>query len=434
MIRKLILTGFIFIFLTGMVWTEEKVDYYTCGMHPSVRSNEPGLCPICNMNLIPVYSASIDEEKDISKSEEDSETVFYGCVADEQGQCPSCDLSEPGAICKDHVFTINQIGKIMKCPICGGKLKELSKKEVSMQYDVVSRVRIPEKQVELAGVKTEVAKKHHLSKEIRTVGTVAYDPDLVVAQEEYVSALDALDKSKGTELEEITQRHKRSIESSKRKLLLLGMDEEEINDLGRNRKVDNGLILPNERMWVYGDIYEYELSWIKPDQEVMITSISFPGEKFKGTVKSINPVLDPKTRSVKVRIAVFNQELKLRPEMYVDIVIKSDYIAPNGEHMVLAIPVNAVLDTGLDKIVWVDKGNTEYEGRKVISGPEAIMEINDQKKHYLPILKGISVGDKVVVKANFLIDSQSQISGIVASAYGGSLGEDNKETPQEHNH
>ena len=145
-------------------------------------------------------------------------------------------------------------------------------------------------------------------------------------------------------------------------------------------------------------------------------------------------MLDPKTRSVKFRVQVDNPDLKLKPEMYVDVVIISMYMSPDGEHMVLAIPKDAVLDTGTRKIVWIDKGNGEYEGREVQIGPEATSAIDGKEVKLYPILKGLSKGELVVTKANFLIDSQSQITGVSAAAYGGALGVEEKKAPPVHQH
>jgi multidrug efflux pump subunit AcrA (membrane-fusion protein) len=149
----------------------------------------------------------------------------------------------------------------------------------------------------------------------------------------------------------------------------------------------------------------------------------------------VNPVLDPKTRSVRFRAEVDNPELKLLPEMYVDVVIHSMYMpTPASEHEVLAVPKDAVLDTGIRKIVWVDKGNNEFEGREVILGPEATSEVEAQEAKFYPVLKGLNEGELVVIKANFLIDSQSQLTGVVASAYSGALDTEQEQAPAAHQH
>ena len=354
---------------------ESQIQYYTCGMHPSVKISPEEYnmgnvnCPICNMKLTPVY-------REEAKAEE----------------------------------------------------------EIDELKGVVSRVKIKGEQTQLAGVRTEPAKKLHLYKEIRTVGKVAYDPQLAIAQEEFISSLKALDKILEGRISEIKERAKNLVESSERKLRLLGLSQEQIKELEKTREVQTNLILPEKKMWIYGDVYEYELGWVKVGQKVKVTTSGLPGEEFNGVISSVNPVLDPKTRSVKFRAEVNNPDLKLKPEMYVDVVIISLYLSPDGEHMVLAIPKDAVLDTGTRKIVWIYKENGEYEGREVQVGPEATSAIDGKEAKFYPVLKGLGKGELVVTKANFLIDSQSQITGVSAAVYGGALGVEEKKAPPVHQH
>ena len=357
------------------VSTDKEIPYYTCGMHPSVR-------------VLP------EEYKK---------------------------------------------GKI-NCPICNMKLTPVQKEETTEREEVdrlkgvVSRVKIKDEQIRLAGVKTEPVRRLHLYKEIRTVGKVAYDPEMAIAQEEFISSLKALDKIQGGEISEIKERAKKLPESSKRKLMLLGLGEKQIKELEDRREVQTSLILPEEKMWIYGNVYEYELGWVKVGAKVKVTTAGLPGEELYGVISSLNPVLDPKTRSVRFRAQVDNPDLKLKPEMYVDVVIQSMYMGASGEHMVLAIPKDAVLDTGTRKVVWIDRGNGEYEGRIVKIGPEATSTIDGREDKFYPILKGLSEGELVVTRANFLIDSQSQITGVAAAAYGGALGAEEKGTTPVHQH
>lgn len=392
------------VFLTSCGKKEvSNIDYYTCGMHPSVRVSPQEYnkgnvnCPICNMKLTPIY-----------KEEEALGSAYYGCGME-------------GA---EHVFFLEDAREGMTCPMCDMVLKKLSSKEADELKGVVGKVKIKGEQARLAGVQTETVAKQHLYKMIRTVGTVAYDPELVIAEEEFISALKALDKIQESRIPEIAERAISLVESSKRKLRLLGLSGEQIKEVEDIREIHTSLILPEEKMWIYGDVYEYELSWVKAGQELRVTTASFPGEEFKGVISSINPVIDPKTRSVRFRAEVDNPGSRLKPQMYVDVVIRSMYTSPAGEQMALAIPKNAVLDTGVRRIVWVDKGGGEYEGRSVRTGPEAVGAVNGKEIKFYPILKGLIEGESVVTRANFLIDSQSQITGVAASAYGGALGDD----------
>ncbi len=421
---------------------QSQIDYYTCGMHPSVRISpqeyEKGNvnCPICNMKLTPVYSAEGGSAPG-GKQVERSEKAYYGCGLDTEGKCPHCDLGKSDAkcICGQHSFVIE--GQKIDCPVCGQPLRELTKEEADKLKGVVSRVKIQREQIQLAGVKTEPVGKLHLYKQIRTVGRVAYDPDLAIAQEEFISSLKALDRVSEGNIPEIKERTESLVNSSKRKLRLLGLSEQQTIELEATREIQTNLILPEEKMWIYGDVYEYELAWLKEGAQVKANTSSLPGEEFNGVISSVNPVLDSKTRSVRFRAEVSNPGLRLKPEMYVDVVIQSMYMSPEGEHLVLAIPKDAVLDTGVRKIVWIEKVNDEYEGRIVEVGPEAISTVEGQEVKFYPVLRGVNEGELVVTKANFLIDSQSQISGVTSSAYGGALGVDeqaSKAMPPGHQH
>lgn len=206
------------------------------------------------------------------------------------------------------------------------------------------------------------------------------------------------------------------------------MNKEQIKELEETKRVQKNLILPEEKMWIYGDVYEYELNWVKEGAYVKAVALGLVGEEFYGKIVSINPVVDSQTRSLRFRALVDNPGQKLKPEMYVDIEIMSQYADSEGNEEVLSIPKSSLLDTGRRRIVWVDKGNGDFEGRRVEVGPEAIDHFDNPKKYY-PVLKGVEEGEAVVTKANFLIDSQSQITGVASSAYGGALGEEQKSAP-----
>ena len=374
-------------------------------------------------SLVSCSKKGTTESSQVSKLATEKEILHYTC-----GMHPSVKIAP-----KDY-------NEDVLCPICNMKLMPVYREEAKDEEEidklkgVVSRVKIKGDEIRLAGVKTEPARKLRLYKKIRTVGKVAYDPKLAIAQEEFISALKTLDKMQEGRISEIKERVENLIESSKRKLRLLGLNQKQIKELEKTREVQTSLILPEKKMWIYGDVYEYELSWVKVGQKVKVTASGLPGEEFNGVISSVNPVLDPKTRSVKFRVQVDNPDLKLKPEMYVDVVIISMYMSPDGEHMVLAIPKDAVLDTGTRKIVWIDKGNGEYEGREGQIGPEATSAIDGKEVKLYPILKGLSKGELDVTKANFLIDSQSQITGVSAAAYGGALGVEEKKAPPVHQH
>jgi len=345
------------------VRSEREVSYWTCGMHPSIKSDKPGSCPICGMPLIPVY-------KELVKAEEK-------------------EAKEPGE-------------------------------------EIASRVVLNSTQLELAGVKSEPVIMRHLVKEIRTVGKIAFDPELTVAQEEFLTAVETRRKVALSPDVDVIIRADDLTEKSRFRLRLLGMDEGEIKSLEDKREVQMDLVLPQDKAWIYADIYEFELGWVKTGQKASISAVAYPGENFAGIVRSVSPVLNPMTRSVKARIEADNSKKYLKPEMYVDVVIESMYVTDDGSHEVLAVPRDAVLDLGVRKIVYIDAGGGEFLGKEVRLGPLA-MDHNAPGRNLYPVISGLKEGDRVVTRANFLIDSQSQISGTASVAYGGTL--DKKDSP-----
>ncbi|MFH0839958.1 MAG: efflux RND transporter periplasmic adaptor subunit [Candidatus Omnitrophota bacterium] len=401
--------------------------------------------------------------------------TYYGCGVKEEGHCPHCDEGKLDAqcICGGHSFMI-EAGKQMNCPICKKPLKKIEPQDTakitppakkiqkpaqrkilyyrnpmnpaitsevpmkdSMGMDFIpvyeetseepaseealSRVKLSPEQIELAGVKTEEIIKRHLSKLIRTVGKVAFDPELAVSQEEFLTALETREKVKNSSDQGVIKRADGLVEKSKFRLRLLGMGDDEIRALEEEGIAQMNLVLPEERAWVYADIYEYELGWIKVGQGVLITTTAYPGERFDGVIKSISPVINPMTRSAKIRIEADNKGRKLQPEMYADVIIESMYMNIDGSYMTLAIPKDAVLDTGARKIVYVDIGGGAFIGKEVKLGPEASADVEGREQKFYPVISGLNEGDKVVTKSNFLIDSQSQLSGGISGAYGGAL-------------
>src|SRR3989338_762855 len=276
--------------------------YWTCGMHPSVRVTDEEYrkgkinCPICNMPLIPA------EEETASTAQEEE---YYGCGTKEEGHCPHCDEGKPDAkcICGGHSFVTKDTK--MTCPVCGRQLKKLSQEEaLSLDKSVVSRVKLNKSQAELAGVKAQSLIKAHLAKTVRTVGRIAFDPELAVAQEEFITALETRRKVANSPDAEVIKRADDIVSKSKIRLRLLGMGDEEIAEVEAKGEAQTNLLLPEDKAWVYAEVYEYELGWIKLGQEAKVKAIAYPGEIFTGTIKSISPVLDPNTRSAKVRIEV----------------------------------------------------------------------------------------------------------------------------------
>ncbi|UCG92929.1 MAG: efflux RND transporter periplasmic adaptor subunit [candidate division WOR-3 bacterium] len=343
----------------------EEILYWTCSMHPEVKADEEGNCPICGMNLIPVYKKDTGE----------------------------------------------------------------------------GTLHLSDRAIELAGIRMVPAQKHHLSRVIHTIGKVAYDPELVVAQEEYLNALRMMETMSGSD-EKSMKRAESVVKRSQFKLKLLGMDESEIEKVNKTRQIESSFIIPENESWIYADVYESDISWIKKNQDVVITSIAYPGEEFSGRIRSINPVLDAKTRSARLRIQLTKASRELRPGMYVDVKIEARYSVPQATgynrdetQKIVAVHKESILSTGKRNIVWVYLGDGQFQPREVTLGPEAVFHDGDRSVRCYPVLKGLEENELVVTNGNFLIDSESQLTGIAAIEYGGALGvEEKPDVPVRHQH
>lgn len=297
-----------------------------------------------------------------------------------------------------------------KDPICGMDLIPVYKTEEVGE----NVIKLSGREISLAGIETFKAEVLPLFKEIRTVGVVAYDPGLRVAEEEYIQALNTYEKISQSGFKDARERAREILEAAKLKLELLGLTPDWIQELESNRVPHKSLILPQQYMWIYADIYEYEAIWPRIGDKAEIVSEVDPSVVLEGEVKSIEPVIEEKTRVLRLKMVVENINNILKPNMYVDVFLKSDL----GE--VLSIPKEAVLDTGKRKIAYVDLGEGRYQLREVKVGPFAQGVLRTKKVGFYPILEGIEEGEEVVLKGNYLLDSQSQL-GAAGAVYGGAL-------------
>lgn len=340
----------------------------------------------------------------------------------------------------------------------------------------------PERQ-QLVGIRTAVAEVRPLVKKIRTVGIVTYDetrvaqvfskvdgwveklfvnyngklvqkgqplftyysPDLVTTQEEYLLALDAKQKLGSSSIREISAGADSLLESAHRRLALWDISEDQIGELQKSRKPKTSLtlfspisgfvikkdvlqgmrVMPDKELytiadlstvWVNADIYEYELANVHVGQKATINLSYFPGRIFNGKVAWISPVLDEKTRTVKVRLEFPNHDFVLKPEMYANAEIEIDA----GRK--LAVPDEAVLDSGLRKVVFLDKGNGRFAPAEV--------KLGAKYDNLYEVLDGLSPGEKILASASFLLDSESRLSeamGAMAGMPGMDMGDQGKD-------
>jgi hypothetical protein len=358
----------------GHTLSSQKDSYY-CPMHPGYTSDKPGDCTICGMKLVKKEVAQEIEKK----ANLPSKILYY--------RHPMNPKARSTVPMKDQM---------------GMEYIPVYAEEKEMES---GGIQISTERQQFIGVQKETVQKRNLVKEINSVGRIAYDPELYVAQQEYIEALKAQENTQDSKLRLIPEQMKSLAAAARRKLLLLGMSKAEIEELSPGSKADSSLYLPEEDIaWVYITIYEYEVGLVKVGQIIEIGSVAYPGDLFAGEIVSITPVLDANTRSINVRAKIKNLENKLKPEMFVNAKIKVEI----GEK--LAVPEEAVMDTGERRIVFIAQPEGHFASRKVTLGHKA--------GRYYEVLDGLDEGDLVVTSGNFFIDSESRLkSALSGEAY-----------------
>lgn len=296
-----------------------------------------------------------------------------------------------------------------KCPICGMDLvravltENISELSQDKLPDGHSKFRLSDARIQMIGVKYGVVEKRPLFKLIEAAGRVAFDPELYTAQNEYLEALRQVDRVKNAPLPDVKHSATRMMESAKLRLKILGLSDSQISNLEKKGSVTTGsnLLVPTagENIWVYAEVFEMDLSHIKPGLQVTITGGALEGKELFGKVISVDRVINPSTRTAKVRVLVPNAKGELRPESYVDATIH----APLGEQII--VPFDAILDSGKESWVFVSKVKGRFEPRKVI--------VKYHAGEQVAIASGLEPGEKIVTSANFLIDSESRLKSVL---------------------
>jgi membrane fusion protein, copper/silver efflux system len=249
--------------------------------------------------------------------------------------------------------------------------------------------------------------KRDLTFLIRASGRVAYDPDLYSASAEHQEALIAREKTKDSPWPDVHQQAEALVDASTLRLRQMGLSQSQITELGVSSGTQTNLLLgqPGGKVWVYAQIYEYESGLVHEGQAVEVQSSAIPGRRFWGKVRAVDSILNSESRSLRVRTEIPNEGGLLKPEMYVDAVIHVTF----GQR--LAVPEEALMDTGTRQIAFVMTGAGKYEPREVRVGHEA--------EGYYEVLSGLKEGEQVVASANFLIDSESKLKAAISEAGGG---------------
>ncbi len=334
------------------------------------------------------------------------------------------------------------------------QLSELEQEQIGVQTTQVRRrslhralltvAKVDEPETQLASISARVGGRidklfvDFTGQPVRRGQAIAliYSPEVFTAAEEYRLALESRKRLGGSAEPPAISGADDLVAASRRRLELWGLTPEQIEQIATSpkpqveltvyspasgivteRKVASGqyvnagealyTLTDLSTVWVKAEIYEPDLPAVHDRHEVEITSDSLPGTILHGQVGFIEPQVNPQTRTVSVRIQVSNPRMRLRPGMFV----QAKFAAPAGRDT-LAVPRSAVIDTGTRKVVYVARGNGVFEGRAVQLGPPG--------DDFYPVIAGLQEGERVVTQGNFLVDSQSRITGGMTGLFGGS--------------
>lgn len=405
---------------------------YTCGMHPEIISDKPGLCPICEMKLTPI--------KNSGKKSGERKILYYR------------NPMNPGVI-SDHP----------------------QKDEMGMDYvpvydDEVSAegiVTIDPKIQQNMNVKTALVESKKLSSNVTTNGVLItdetkeyivntrvdgwveklfvnytgqyvqkgsklmdiYSPMLVSAQQELLTALSYQSSMNNSTLTEILKSSNELVKNAVKKLQLLNISDSEIERLKETKEIKNNITLFAQNsgtvlekniiegqkimagepllkisnlfnLWLTAEVYEYELSKIKLNSKAYINFNYLPGKTYEGNVTFIYPTIDPQSRTVKVRINVSNSNGELKPSMFANVTIESPAFK-----LTPVAPEQAVIRGGKMDIVILDLGDGKFKPQEV--------KLGIYSDGYYQVLLGLQEGNKIVTSAQFMIDSESNLKAAI---------------------
>jgi Cu(I)/Ag(I) efflux system membrane fusion protein len=422
----------------------QETAWWTCSMHPQIRQPKPGKCPICFMDLIPVAAAQAEVgPREISFSEE------------------AIKLMEVETSPVERKYITAEIRMVGKVDYDETRVKNITAWVAG---------RIDRLYVDFTGI--TVNKGDHTVE--------IYSPELISAQAELLAALQAAAGIKPESSDLMKSTTSATLEAAREKLRLLGLGKDQVDKIESSGKTlthitiyspMGGIVIQKHategtyvstgtpiytvadlsRLWVKLDAYESDLVWIRYGQEVEFTTEAYPGEVFKGRISFIDPILNDKTRTVKVRVDVDNPQGKLKPEMFARAIVRSGlakggkvmapemagkWICPmhpsvvkdqagscdicgmdlvtteslgyvkaeTSEQGPLVIPASAPLITGTRAVVYVrlpDKKKPTFQGREIVLGPRA--------GDYYIVQSGLAEGEIIVTNGNFKIDSALQI-------------------------
>lgn len=414
---------------------------YTCGMHPNVIQKGPGECPICHMKLTPLRSG---DDTGAKGGPQERKVLYWrssmepGFVSDRPGKDQmGMDLvpvyategvSATGQTIRIDPVTVQNMG-IRTATLARGPLVKTIRTVGRVDYDEQTLFFINTKfegwieklHVDQTGVQVE--KGDSLFD--------VYSPALYSAQEEFLAALRGVERLNENTIPEFRDQSRQLVDAARTRLKYYDVSDDQVEQLARSREIQKALTIhspargivtekmaqegmyltPGMRLyaiadlakvWVYVDIYEYQLPWVRIGQEAHMSLPYVPNRDFTGRVTYIYPYLDKQTRVIKVRLEFENPTLELKPAMYANVTLRADL-----DRNALLIPREAFIDSGTRKVAFVTLGGGKFQPREIQTGVEA--EEGMVEVHY-----GLEEGDRVVTSGQFLLDAESKLKEAIA--------------------
>ncbi|HEY9116103.1 MAG TPA: efflux RND transporter periplasmic adaptor subunit, partial [Bacteroidales bacterium] len=364
--------------------SEDENGIWTCAMHPQIKMDKPGQCPICGMDLIPLQK---------SNSEIDERAI---------------EMSESAMKLAEVQTYLVSTGNVSKEVLLYGKIQADERLLQSQTAHVPGRI-----EQLFINVTGETVKKGQIIAKI-------YSPEIVTAQKELLESISLEDKYPSV------------VEAAREKLRNWKLTDKQINEIEISGKVSttfdiyantSGIVTARKvnegdyvskgavlfdvadlsSVWAVFDAYESDLQWIKMGQKVEFTTKAIPGRVFSGNISFIDPVIDPATRIARVRVEVGNPGSNLKPEMFINGIVKSNK-GNSGQE--LTIPQSAVLWTGTRSVVYVKIPDSEmpaFKLREITLGAS-------MKDNYI-VLDGLQEGEEIVTNGAFSVDAAAQLAG-----------------------
>jgi multidrug efflux pump subunit AcrA (membrane-fusion protein) len=427
---------------TSSVNSQRKILYWYDAMNPQHHYNRPGKAPD-GMDLVPQYAEENTSQNPRSADGERKIVYWYdpmhpAYTSDKPGVAPDCGMQlvpkyadeGMGQMAPDTVRITPEKQQLIGVTTARVERKELVRSVRTTGELTADETRLAHVHVKITGYidKVYVDYVGQLVKKSQPLFTL-YSPDLVATEQEYLIAKRGAKELGGSQFPEVAQGSESLLRSTRERLKLWDISDEQIKKLDETGEVERTLtfyspvsgfvtdrkafpqtaVTPDmdlyvisdlSSIWVNADVYEYEVPFVKRGQTAKMQLSYYPGKLYVGKITYIYPTVDPVSRTVKVRIDFPNPNFELKPHMFADVQLKINY----GTQMV--VPQEAVLDSGTKQYVFIALGDGMFAPRTIQIGAK----VDDS----VVVLAGLNAGETIVTSGNFLIDSESRLKSAVS--------------------